>query len=170
MSARSLAALTVLGCVFLSPCLADTIVFKDGSTKTVRIYKTASGYLSYLYQGKIEVVSRAKVKSIKVEGKPLTEKELAAALKKSREAMKRQLKEEEAKNGVKVIATPKVKSVTDGKTPIKGVQVIDKAKSKTKATELKIDPFPDHPTKKDKGTRGGAAKRIRKPVTPVDKK
>ena len=80
MSFRTMVGLSILICV-PPVCLADTIILKDGTKKEVRIYKTASAYLSYLYKGKIEVIRRDKVKKLLVTGKALTDKDLAAAIK-----------------------------------------------------------------------------------------
>jgi len=143
---RILAVCGLIAC-FVLPCSADTIIFKNGTKKKVRIYKTTREYVSFLYKGKIYVVARSKIKKkgMTFDSKPLTEKELAAALKKSRDELKKKLQAEEKKGGVKPGKGGEVKSVTDGKKPKKGVKVIAKDKSKTKEVELKIDPFPDHP-------------------------
>ena len=125
-------------------CLADTVFFKDGTQKKVRIYKSAEAYVSYLCDGKIEVVPRDKIKEIKVEGEPLTEKELAEALEKFRDELKKRVKADEQKSGVKPVKDADVK-IIDAKDPGKGVKIIDKDKSKTQATELMVDPFPDQP-------------------------
>jgi hypothetical protein len=143
--------------VFAITGRADTITFKDGTTQTVRIYKTAAEYVSYLYKGKIEVVRRDKIKSIQIQGKPLTDKDLAAAIKKAREEAKTKLREEEKKLGVKPLAKAEVKDLTGGQAADKGVKVIGKGRSKTHATELMIDPFPDHPTETKKSKPGAKA-------------
>lgn len=142
-----LRALVAFGALlgFSAAGVADTITFKDGTEKTVRIYKMTKDYVSYLSEGKIEIVSRDKVKATKVEGEPISDKELAEAIERSRAEMKSKLKDEEAKAGLKPAASPDVKTVTETGDPAKGVKVIDKDKSKTKTTELMIDPFPDHP-------------------------
>jgi hypothetical protein len=130
-----------------SGALADIITLKDGKSKTVRIYKVAKEYLSYLADGQIHVISRDKLKGYKItEKKPIGAKELAAAIKKTRVELKKKVREEAKKNGGKTTPDSVVKGV-DG---AKGVKVIDKSKSKTKATELKIDPFPDIPVKGEK--------------------
>ena len=148
---RILAVCGLIAC-FVLPCFADTIVFKDGTKKSVRIYKMTREYVSFLYKGKIYVVSRDKIKpdtrkqkGIVCNSKVLTEKELVAALKKSRDELKKKLVQEEKKGGVKPGKDSKITTVTDGKKPKKGVKIIAKEKSKTKEVELKIDPFPDHP-------------------------
>lgn len=146
MIVRILAVCGLIAC-FVLPCSADTIIFKDGTKKTVRIYKTTREYVSFLYEGKIYVVARSKIKKkgMTFDSKPLTENELAAALKKSRDELKKKLQAEEKKGGVKPGKGGEVTTVTDGKKPKKGVKVIAKDKSETKEVELKIDPFPDHP-------------------------
>jgi len=143
---RILGVCGLIAC-FALPSAADTIVFKDGTKKKVRIYKTTREYVSFLYKGKIYVVARTKIKKkgMTFDSKPLTEKELAAALKKSRDELKKKLVQEEKKGGVKPGKDGKITTVTDGKKPKKGVKIIAKQKSKTKEIELKIDPFPDHP-------------------------
>ena len=137
-----------------------------------RIYKTAKDYVSYLCKGKIEVAPRSKIKpdGIKIEGKPLTDKDLAEAIKTFREELKKKLKEEETKNGVKNGAKTGVETVGDGKTPTKGVKVIDKGKSKTKATELKIDPFPDHPTQPKTSSKDAGKANVKPPAKQTAKK
>ncbi len=147
MPASVIAVCGFLVSLLLSPCFADKIVFKNGTEKNVRIYKTASDYLSYLADGKIEVVARDKIKEIKVEGEPLTEKELAEALQKSREILEQKVADEEKKSGVKPAPQPKVKPVVNAKQPGKGVKIIENTHSDTKTTELMIDPFPAHPVK-----------------------
>jgi hypothetical protein len=146
MMLRLLALWGLMACL-LPPCLADIIVFKDGKKKTVRIYKLTREYVSYLEKDKIIVVARStiKEKGITFNSKPLTEKELAEVLKKSREQLKKKLQEEEKKGGVKPGKSGVVRSVTADKKPAKGVKVIPKKDSKTKEIELRIDPFPDHP-------------------------
>ncbi len=165
MGLRAIGVCILVVCL-VSPCLADKIAFKDGTVKTVRVYKMSKEYVSFLYKGKIEVVPLSKIKdlpkgkkAIKFSNTPLTDKEkkeLAAALKARREELKEKLKEEEKKNGVKSTDTTQVTSVTkDPKNPGKGVKIISEGKSKTKATELMIDPFPDFPVKpKKKSTTG----------------
>jgi hypothetical protein len=130
---------------------ADVILFKDGKKKTVRIYKTSKNYVSYLFAGRIEIVPRDTIKEngIQITGKPLTPKELAAALEAARKEMKQRVREEAKKNGVKPSRRP-VKVVTDKSNgDAKGVKVVTKGASKTQATELIVDPFPDHPTEKE---------------------
>ena len=146
MVLRILAVFGLLACL-LPPCSADTIIFKNGKKRTVRVYKLTREYVSFLYKGKIYVVRRSGIKKggIRFDSKPLTEKELAEALKKSREQLKKKLHEEEKKGGVKTVKTAKPRSVTGGGKPAKGVKVIPKEKSNTKEVELRIDPFPDHP-------------------------
>jgi hypothetical protein len=129
----------------------DTILFKDGTKKTVRVYKTTKAYVSFLCEGRIEVVARDKIKDggIQVTGKPLTTKELAAALAKTREALRQRVRADAKKHGIKPVKRP-VKVVTkDSNGAARGVKVVKKDASKTKATELIIDPFPDHPTEKE---------------------
>lgn len=129
-------------------CSADTLTFKDGTVKKVRIYKMTKEYVSYLFEGKLEVVARDKLKDdtgIKIDGPPATEKDIVEAMKLYREEMKKKVLEEEKKCGIKTTPTTEVKSITESTTPIKGVTVIDKTKSDTKATEIRIDPFPDYP-------------------------
>ncbi len=146
MIIRVLVVFLVVGCL-LSPCLADTILFKNGKKKTVRIYKVTREYVSYLEKDKIRVVARDKIKDkgITFDSKPLTEKELAEALKRAREALKKDLKREEKKNKIKPTKSGGAGSATGDKKPRKGVKVIAKEKSDTNEIELKIDPFPDHP-------------------------
>ena len=178
MRLRAIGVCILVVCL-VSPCLADKIAFKDGTVKTVRIYKKSKEYVSYLYKGKIEVVPLSKIKdlpkgkkAIKYSNTPMTDKEkkeLAAALKARREELKKKLKEEEKNNGVESTKTTQVTSLTkDPKNPGKGVKIISKGKSKTKATELMIDPFPDHPVKpKKKSTTG--AKTVDKDKEPATK-
>jgi len=136
---------------FVSTSLGDILIFKDGTRKHVRIYKMTKEYISYLSEGKIQVISRGKLKAgkagYKITGKALTDRDLAEAIKKSRAEMKKKLQEAEKKNGIAPTAVPVVKSVMDPTQGGKGVKVISKDKSKTHATELMIDPFPDHPVK-----------------------
>ena len=171
MAWRFILVLTLVG-VLAATAFADKILFKDGSVKTVRIYKTAKDYVSYLFKGKIEVAPRSKIKpdGIKIEGKPLTDKELAEAVKAFRKELKKKLKEEETKNGVKNGAKTGVQTVGNDKTPTKGVKVIDKGKSKTKATELKIDPFPDHPTQPKTSTKNAGKIGKKPPAKRMPKK
>ena len=142
-----LSALCGLVLGLLPLCSADTITFKNGKTKTVRVYKLTREYVSYLEKGKILVVSRSRIKEkgITFDSKPLTEKELAEALKKSREQLKKKLHQEEKRGGVKTPKTSALRSVIRSSETAKGVKVIPKEKSTTKEVELKIDPFPDHP-------------------------
>ncbi|MFH1732957.1 MAG: hypothetical protein ABIF82_15075 [Planctomycetota bacterium] len=146
MIVRILAVCGLIAC-FVLPCSADTIVFQDGTKKTVRIYKTTREYVSFLHEGKIYVVPRSKIKKkgMTFDSKPLTENELAEALKKSRDELKKKLHEEEKTGGVKPGKDGEVKSVTGDNKPKKGVKIIAKEESETKEVELKIDPFPDHP-------------------------
>ena len=137
----------LLACL-CSSALGDKLNFKDGTTKSVRLIEVKKDVVSYVCDGKIEVVPRDKIKDDGVirEGEPLTEKELA-------ELLKKKVKEEEAKNGVKPTKEGEVKNLIDAKDPGKGVKIIDKDKSKTGATELIIDPFPDTPVPDKKQTK-----------------
>lgn len=138
-------------------CSADTLTFKDGTIKKVRIYKMTKEYVSYLFEGAIEVVSRDKLKDdtgIKIDGPPLTEKDIVEAMKLYREEMKKKVLEEEKKSGIKATPNTEVRSITECTTPVKGLTIIDKTKSDTKATEIRIDPFPDYPV-----VPGGADKK-----------
>ena len=132
----------VLGLV--SACLADTLVFKDGTKETVRIYKMTREYISYLADGRLHVIPREKIKDIDITDEPLTPEELAEALEQAREAAKEKLREEERRSKIKP-AEGGVQSVTGDTKPKKGVKVISKEDSETGEVELQIDPFPDHP-------------------------
>lgn len=153
-----LLALCGLVLALLPPCSADTITFKSGKKRTVRVYKLTREYVSYLYKGKILVASRRKVAKggITFESKPLTEKELARALKRSREKLLEKLHREEKKSGIKTaktVKTPKPRFVTARTKAAKGVKVIPKDESETKEVELRIDPFPDHPVAGEKSDK-----------------
>jgi hypothetical protein len=136
-----------LSCLILSLALsasADTLTLKDGTKKTVRIYKVAKEYVSYLADGQIHVVSRDALKDYQItETKPISPEELAAAVKKTREALRRKVREQAGEAGKKPEAPGELKTIEGGK----GVEVIEKGQSKTRATELKIDPFPEIPVK-----------------------
>lgn len=169
MSFRTMFGLVILICI-PPVCLADTIILKDGTKKEVRIYKTAPAYLSYLYKGRIEVIRRDKVKKLLVTGKALTDKDLAGAIKKWREDARKKIREEEKKNGIAPGKAPAVKSLMDPKKAGKGVRIIMKGRSKTKATELMIDPFPDHPVTDRKNQTSGKKAGKKQPAGNVRKK
>lgn len=152
-------ALCVLGVLVCVPLAADTIVFKDGTTKKVRVYRSLPDYVLYIADGRIEVSAREKIKELKIEGELVSEAELAEVFKKLREELRGKVREEEVKSGIQPGKEGEVK-VIDSKDPGKGVKVIEKDKSKTNATELRIDPFPEHPVndKKPKGETKPPAK------------
>ncbi len=139
---------------WLTPlCLADTVVLKDGTKKEVQIYKLTKDYVSYIHKGHMDVVRRDELKAgregIEISGDLPTDEELAEAIKRARCELKKKVRKEERETGIRPAKKRLLRFVTAPKKRAKGVEVIKKEESKTAATELKIDPFPDYPVKKN---------------------
>jgi hypothetical protein len=158
---RAMGAWLLAACVAV-PASGGVIILKDGTKKEVRIYKKTERYVSYLEDGTIKVLPLEKVKELKLGDKPLTKEELAKAIKAHREKLKKTVEAKKKKEGDKKPA-PEVKDLTADKDPGKGVKIIKKNRSKTKATELMIDPFPDEPVKDRKNKKRAPAPAKPKP-------
>lgn len=154
MWSRTLVACALILCM-ASAGLADKLILEDGTVKDVRIYRLTKKYISYLHDGKLALIARARLKDHKIEGKLLTDKELAEAIKAFREEAKKKVQQEEKKNGIEPAEKPGVKSAMDPEQAEKNVKIIAEKDSDTKAKELRIDPFPDHPVKEEKPAEQG---------------
>ena len=143
---------TALCCLLISAisltCLADKLILKDGTTREVRLYKVSEDYVSFVADGRLAILPRDKIKDIVIEGEPLSEEELTDVIKKTHEEQQKKVRQEEKKAGIKSGPAKAARTTEKDASDKKGVSVIKKEKSDTEATELRIDPFPEHPTEK----------------------